>query len=184
MNRQKKQINILKSIWWERLSPSDVQISLRLVGVDCILLCAWHCQDHEKRPPSSVSDHTGQWYMLWRNGCRGSGERATEGVEQSYFELGVCEGDFGTETSVKGKWSQMDVWESWVQVEGTVNHKGPGLPRGFEEEQGHQSDGETCKDWGLGVAGEPCMAVGPWGSRVGIDLNSPGQFWFIPVGPS
>lgn len=26
--------------------------------------------------------------------------------------------------------------------------------------------------------------IGPWGSRVGIDLDSPGQFWFTPVGPS
>lgn len=51
-----------------------------------------------------------------------------------------------------------DVGESWVQVEATAHVKDAGVFDGFEEEQGHQRDGETCRHRGREVASKKCMS--------------------------
>lgn len=58
------------------------------------------------------------------------------------------------ETPVKSGWSPTDTRESWVQVVGTAPAKDERVFDKFEEEQGHQSDGETCRHRSQEVASE------------------------------
>lgn len=66
---------------------------------------------------------------------------------------------------------------------GTAHATGEGVLDGSEEDQGHQSGGDTCRHRGQEVTSKQHTSSVGLRVPVGFVPVSPRQFWFMPAGP-